>query len=140
MKAKITSRIYLIALFCIIAVFTTIIFTGCPRAEAEEGTGEPVSSSVETYDLLTVTQYIAPHHTSSYGDISSFRAEYYFAYLDDEGNFQEVCGFEHNPMKSEEICIGETNKYVIVVNGPQVNKYLYLTKDTIANMGHSNNN
>ena len=113
-------KLFSTGLVVIMALFlaVTIIARTVSAAKYEDENCQ--EENTHTYEVLSVTQYPAAE-TTNYGKVYSYHMEYYFTYLDENGEFQEVNGFRHDyttPQgQSLQICIGDENKYVVTQKG-----------------------
>lgn len=120
--------VIMVLFLAVVIIARTVSAAKCENENCQE-------ENTHTYEVLSVTQYPAAK-TSARGMVYSYHMEYYFTYLDENGEFQEVNGFRHDYTtpkgQSLQICIGDENKYVVTQKGRnKTEECLYITEETL---------
>ena len=111
-----------------IVISLCLCITGCRMTEEERDAY--IEPHTYEYKVISAYQYMRPE-TNGRGGVFDYRSRYYFAYIDGNGNFQEVEDFEHMADGLQKVCIGNENKYVVQDSGADTYKWLYLTEETL---------
>ena len=92
--------------------------------------GKRGSYTPYTYEVLSVNQYVYTK-TDNFGRSRGTELRYAFTYVDGDGALHTVDDFENLEYGNMKVCVADSNLYVHdYVRGI---RYLYLTRDTLAN-------
>lgn len=115
-----------------LAILLTMTLFGCQEMTEEER-AQWLAERTNTYEVLSVSQYTKPV-TNNFGGVIRTEVCYTFSYIDGNGELCIEDDFQHFEYGLTKICLGEADQYVTVSRGDTY-RYLYLTKETIQNMG-----
>lgn len=114
-------------LYIMIVASLCLCITGCKSSMTK------VEPRTYEYKVVSVYHYIKPN-TNGWGGIIDYESKYYFAYIDNNGDLQEITDFQHTPNGIHKVCVGQENKYVVQDSGVNTYKWLYLTEETLNSM------
>ena len=123
-------KVWVSSIFSVIICF--VLFCSCSADMSDEEYAAYRESCISRYEVCSVIQYIDTR-TNSFGKIIDRSLCYAFTYIDKDGTLKTVEGFENLEYGLTEVCIGESNQYVIDEYG-EIKEYLYLTRDTLASI------
>ena len=127
-----------VKIISILLVLSVVLcLTGCKVEMTEEERQAYIKANTHEYEVVSVHQYIKTE-TTRYGHIISQEPRYTFTYIGGDGQLQQIDEFCHTEHGLWKVCLGEENKYVEKTDGIDTYKYLYLTKETLANMDSLN--
>lgn len=127
-----------VKIISILLVLSVVLcLTGCKVEMTEEERQAYIKANTHEYEVVSVHQYIKTQ-TTRYGHITSQEPRYTFTYIGGDGQLHQESDFYHTEYGLWRVCLGEENKYVETTDGVDTYKYLYLTKETLANMDSLN--
>ena len=112
----------------IVTLLIGVFLVGC--------SSEPREPVAYEYKVISVSTYMKVTSTNSFGAILDQELRYIFTYVDSDGQLYQFDDFYHTPYGLWKLCVGSENKYVIVENGFNTYRYLYLTQETFSNLSH----
>lgn len=121
----------------LLVLIIVMTLAGCKFEMTEEERQAYIKANTHEYEVVSVHQYIKTE-TTRYGHITNQEPRYTFTYIGGDGQLQRIDDFCHTEYGLWKVCLGEENKYVEKTDGVDTYKYLYLTKETLANMDSLN--
>lgn len=91
------------------------------------------ASKHHEYEIVSVSQYIKTE-TNGLGAVIKQEPAFYFTYIGDDGQIHDYKDYTYSNYGLRKLAIGDTNKFVIE-DGFDTYMWLYLTKDTMNNIG-----
>lgn len=119
--------------FCAVIAFFVLLLIAeylYILTENSSSDGKYRSYTPYTYEVLSVNQYVYTI-TDNFGRSRGAELRYAFTYVDGKGALHTVDDFQNLSYGNMKVCVADSNMYVHdYVRGI---KYLYLTRDTLAN-------
>lgn len=118
---------------CVLTMFSFCL-VGCnTEPMTDEEYAAYVAARTQEYEVVSVYQYM-DIQTNNFGAVLDQDLKYCFTYIGYDGQLHQFDDFEHTEYGLWKLCIGDENKYVVQELGLDTYRYLYLTKETLANM------
>ena len=130
---RIRKRYHKIAIISILFAVIAIMASECTPMTDEEWAAY-CEANTRSYEVVSVSQYLATK-TNRYGGIASQDIKYCFSYIGDDGSLHSVDDFQNYEYGLTKVCIGNENKYVVFDEGFDIYETLYLTKETLSEIG-----
>lgn len=92
-------------------------------------------SKIQEFPVVSVSKYMKATKRNCFGAVLREELRYRFTYIGNDGRLYEFQDFENTNYGLWKVCVGNQNKYVIKHDTLDIYRYLYLTKETIENMG-----
>ena len=118
----------------LLAFVTILFFAGCKSDMTEDELKKYIKENTYEYEVVSVSQYMKTVPAGLAGTKTQ-EPRYTFTYIDEEGQLQQEYNVYHSEQGRWKVCLGDENKYVETTDGEYRHSYLYLTKETLKNMG-----